>query len=297
VQTNGKKRSDPERQSIYIGGISLGLGKRLTWPDDYFNIYHELSYRNYELHNYASTFSYSTGTSNNLNYTITIGRNSIDAPIYPRNGSEVMLSVQVTPPYSLLNGKDYNTMEPAERYKWIEYHKWKFNTSWFLKLVDNLVLNVRTKYGFLGLYNRDIGIAPFERYYLGGDGLSGFALDGRELIGLRGYSNNSLTPQNSSGYIGGTIFSKYTLEVRYPISLNPMATVYMLGFLEAGKSWLKFREFNPFDVYRSAGLGVRIYLPMFGLLGLDWGYGFDEVPYETGANKGQFHFSINQSID
>ncbi len=296
VQTNGEKKDSPDRQSIVISGASVGLGQRLKWPDDYFNIYYELSYRNYQMTNY-SYFSYSDGTSNNFNGTITISRNSVDAPIYPRSGSEILLSLQVTPPYSLFSDKDYGSLEAADRYKWIEYHKWKFNTSWFMKVAGNLVLNTRTKFGFLGLYNKNIGIAPFERFYLGGDGLSGFALDGRELIGLRGYSNNSVTPMEDGDYIGGTIYNKYTLELRYPISLNPSATVFVLGFMEAGNTWSKFKEFNPFDVKRSAGLGVRIYLPMFGLLGLDWGYGFDPIKGDSDANKGQFHFSINSSID
>jgi outer membrane protein insertion porin family len=176
---------------------------------------------------------------------------------------------------------------------WLEYHKWKLNTSFFTRLAGNLVLNTRTRFGFLGLYNRDLGLSPFERFYLGGDGLAGFSLDGRELIGMRGYGNNTLTPRNSQGqYIGGTIFNKYTMELRYPLSLNPMATIYMLTFLEAGNSWLNFSEFNPFDVKRSAGFGVRLYMPFFGILGLDWGYGFDEIPNNPSANKGQFHFSV-----
>lgn len=296
VQTNGLTKTDEDRESIVISGVSVGLGRRLTWPDDYFTIYYEASFRNYQLTNY-SYFSYTSGSSNNINATVTLSRNSIDAPIYPRSGSEFLFSLQMTPPYSLFSSKDYSTLEASEKYKWIEYHKWKFNTSWFVKLAGNLVLNTRTKFGFLGLYNKNIGIAPFERYYLGGDGLSGFALDGRELIGLRGYSNNSVTPKLDGSYIGGTIYNKYSVELRYPISLNPMATVFVLGFLEAGNTWSKFNNFDPFDVKRSAGLGVRIYLPMFGLLGLDWGYGFDEIPGDPGANKGQFHFSINQSID
>jgi outer membrane protein insertion porin family len=297
VQTNGVKKGDATRQSIIISGASVGIGRQLKWPDDYFSAYAEVSYRNYQLDNYYSSFSYASGTSNNLNFTLSLSRSSTDAPIYPRSGSDLSLSLQFTPYYSIGSNKDYSSMEAAEKYKWIEYHKWKFNASWYIKVAGNLVLNTRTKFGFLGLYNRDIGIAPFERFYLGGDGLSGFALDGRELIGLRGYSNNSLTPKDGNTYIGGTIFNKYSLELRYPISLNPMATVFVLGFVEAGNAWDRFNSFNPFDVKRSAGLGVRIYLPMFGLLGLDWGYGFDEVPTEPGANKGQFHFSINQSID
>jgi len=296
-QTNGLSKSDSNKQAIGIAGASVGLGSRLKWPDDYFTLYHEISYRNYKLKNYYSTFDFTDGTSNNLNYTVTLSRNSIDAPIYPRSGSEVSLMAQLTPPFSLLNGKDYSKMAETDKYQWIEYHKWKLSASVYTKLAGNLVLSVRTKFGFLGSYNKkELGVPPFERFYLGGDGLSGFSLDGRELIALRGYTNNSLTPRNSNGYIGGSIFDKFTVELRYPISLNPMATVYVLGFAEGGNAWDKWKDFNPFDIYRSAGIGVRVFLPMFGILGLDWGYGFDNIP---GVGKGgsQFHFSINQSID
>lgn len=301
VQSDGRKTSDPARAYIKISGASIGLGRRLTVPDDYFTVYHGINFQNYNLKNYYSTFLFSNGNSNNINYNWILGRNSIDAPIFPRSGSEISLSIQLTPPYSLLNGKDYKTMTDAEKYHLLEYHKWKIGASFFTPLLGStarkLVLNTRVRYGFLGYYNSDYGLAPFERFYLGGDGLTGFALDGREIIGLRGYGNNSLTPFNSKGDVGGTIYSKYTFELRYPISLNPMATVYVLGFLEAGNAWERFKDFNPYDVKRSSGLGVRIFLPMFGMLGLDWGYGFDEIPGRPGANKAQFHFSINNSID
>ena len=301
VQTNGYAKDDENRQSIVIEGISFELGQRLKWPDDYFTLYQGINYQVYNIKNYSS-FIFTDGKANNLNYSAVLGRNSIDAPIFPRSGSEISVSLQLTPPYSYANklfgsDKDYAALSDQEKFKWIEYHKWKINTSVFTKLAGNLVMNTRLKFGFLGLYNREIGVSPFERFYLGGDGLSGYSLDGREVVGLRGYGNYTLTPQNSSGYIGGSMYNKYTFELRYPISLNPMATVFALGFFEGGNCWSKFRDFNPFDVKRSAGLGVRIYLPMFGLLGLDWGYGFDEIPGSTGANKGQFHFSINQSID
>jgi outer membrane protein insertion porin family len=296
VQSNGVAKSDATRQSIVIDGISVDLGKRCKWPDDYFTFYQGVSFQRYSLDNFSS-FTMQNGKSNNVNYNVIFGRSSSDAVIYPRLGSELSLSIQATPPYSLFSKKDYSTLTDQDKYKWLEYHKWKFSASWFTKLAGNLVLNTRTKFGFLGYYNPDLGPPPFERFYLGGDGLSGFALDGREIIGMRGYANNSITPMNSTGYIGGTVFNKYTMELRYPVSLNPMATVYVLGFLEAGNAWSQFKDFNPFDVKRSAGLGVRIYLPMFGLLGLDWGYGFDAIPGVPSANKGQFHFSINQSID
>jgi outer membrane protein insertion porin family len=250
------------------------------------------------LDNYSSVFSFSDGYSNNLSYIVSLGRNSIDAPIYPRSGSEIGLSLQLTPPYSYLkNIDDYSALSDQDKYRWLEYHKWKFNASWYANIVENFVASIRFRFGYLGTYNSNIGVSPFERFYLGGDGLSGFALDGRELIGMRGYGNNTLTPRNQAGYVGASIFTKYTAELRYPVSLNPSATIFLLSFVESGNTWLNHKEFNPFKMYKSAGLGVRVFLPMFGMLGLDWGYGFDDVPGSPGANKGQFHFSINQSID
>ncbi|MFZ7115292.1 MAG: outer membrane protein assembly factor BamA [Bacteroidota bacterium] len=297
IQSNGVSKGEANRQSIEITGASVGLGKRLKKPDDYFTNYVEASYQYYVLNNYGGTFLFANGYSNNLSFQESISRNSVDAPIYPRTGSTVSLTLQFTLPYSLFNNVDYKTATDAERYKFIEYHKWKFSSSWFTKLAGNLVLNTKIQYGFLGLYNRNVGASPFERFYLGGDGLSGYALDGREIIALRGYANNSVTPRNANNaQVGGTIFDKYTLELRYPLSLNPSATIYLLAFAEGGNSWLKFNEFNPFSAKRSAGMGVRIYLPVFGLLGLDWGYGFDEIPNDPGVNKGQFHFSIGQQF-
>ena len=297
IQTSGSASDNVGKQSITISGVSLGLGKRLKKPDDYFTIYHEVSYQYYTLQNYGGTFLFSNGTSNNLSFQETISRNSIDAPIYPRTGSQLSFTLQLTPPYSLFNSVDYKTASDAVKYKFIEYHKWKFTSSWFTKLAGNLILNTKIQYGFLGLYNRNLGASPFERFYLGGDGLSGFSLDGREIIALRGYENNSVTPQNSNGaQIGGTIFDKYTFELRYPVSLNPSATIYFLSFAEAGNSWLNFKEFNPFSMKRSLGFGIRIFLPVFGLLGLDYGYGYDDIPNNPGANRGQFHFSIGQQF-
>lgn len=297
LYTNSRPKSDPLRATFIINGVSVGLGKRLKWPDDFFSLYQSLNFQNYILDNYSGVFSFSTGYSNNFNYGVILSRNSIDAPIYPRTGSEVSLSLNVTPPYSLFENKNYSELSDSEKYKWIEYHKWKIKASWFTKLVGNLVLNTRIRFGFLGTYNKELGVTPFERFYLGGDGLSGYNnMDGRELIGMRGYRNNSLTPGYPNS-VGGTIYDKFTLELRYPLSLNPSATIYIMGFLEGGNSWVGFNNFNPFEVYRAAGVGVRIFLPMFGILGLDWGYGIDPVPGVSGANGGQFHFSINQSID
>ncbi len=239
-----------------------------------------------------------TGNYNNISFETILGRNSTSQPIYPRNGSEISVGLEVTPPYSLFSDRDYSDLTDDERYKWIEYYKVKLKAYWYFEFVDKLVLAAKFRFGFLGHYNSELGTTPFERFYLGGSGLSGYALDGREVIALRGYDDNSLTPKNNLGsYVGGTIYNKYTVELRYPISLNPMATIYVLGFVEAGNAWTKFNEFNPFDVKRSAGVGVRIFLPMFGLLGLDWGYGFDNIPGTSIPSKGQIHFIIGQFMD
>jgi outer membrane protein insertion porin family len=301
LYSNGLARSDTNRASFVINGLTVGIGQRLTWPDDYFTLYQGVNLMRYELNNYSQIFRIGTGTGsfNVFNYNIVFGRSSISQPIYPRSGSDFSLSVEATPPYSLFNSKDYTQMDENERYKWVEFYKWKLSTSWYVETVNKLVLATRVRFGFLGDYNSDIGITPFQRFYLGGDGLSGYNnLDGREIIGMRGYGNETITPfYYKDKNIGGNIFTKYTLELRYPFSLNPSATIYGLGFLEAGNSWLGFDSFNPFDVKRSAGLGVRVFLPMFGILGLDWGYGFDKVPGIPSAGGSQFHFSINQSID
>ncbi len=298
TQTNGLTKGDANRSSIMIRGVSAGIGTRLKWPDDYFVFYYNLSYQNYLLDDYDRVFSFSNGSSNNLSTTLSLSRNSTASnPYYPTSGSEISTSLQFTPPYSLLNNKDYSQMEDAQKFNWVEYYKWKVGFSWYTgfgksKTAQKLVLHTRAKFGFLGNYNSQIGDSPFERFYLGGDGLSGFSLDGRELIGMRGYTNNSLSPVD-----GATVYNKYTLELRYPVSLNPMATVFVLGFVEAGNTWSKLSDFNPYDVHRSAGIGARIFLPMFGLLGLDWAYGFDPLLGQSGMAGNQFHFSMNGSID
>jgi len=233
------------------------------------------------------------GIANNLFYRINISRNSIDQPIYPRSGSQVSLSIQATPPYSLLDAEDpnYNEMSDQDKYRWIEYHKWKFTTSWFTKIVGDLVLNTRVGFGYLGSYNTALGSAPLERFYLGGSGLTGFSLDGREIIALRGYDDNTLSPVG-----GASIINKYTLELRYPLSLNPSATIYGLSFIEAGNTWSSFGDYNPFNVYRSGGVGVRVFLPMFGLLGLDYAWRIDDVPDFPNMQKGQLHFTIGANL-
>ncbi|MBR4391208.1 MAG: BamA/TamA family outer membrane protein [Bacteroidales bacterium] len=299
--SNGYSRDDELFGSFRVTGMTLGLGQRLKWPDDYFTLYQGVSYMRYRLKNY-SAFSFGTGNGyyNMISYNFTVGRSSISQPLYPRSGSEVQLSLEITPPVSIFSNKDYSTLSEDERYRWIEMHKWKFKAAWYSELYEKLVLMTRVRFGYMGYYNEDIGPTPFHRFYLGGDGLSasGMIFDSREIIGMRGYKNESVTPgYGNNSMTGGNIFSKYTMELRYPLSLNPTATIYAMGFLEAGNCWLGFDSFNPFDVYRSAGVGIRIYLPMFGLLGFDWGYGFDQVPGASDASGSQFHFSIGGSID
>ena len=276
IQTDGLPKGNDDRSVLKISGASIGLGKRLKWPDDFFQSYNELTFQRYSLDNWAGTFLFSDGYSNNLNFEQTFSRNSVDGFIWIRSGSQLSFTLQLTPPFSLLDkGSDYATASAKEKYKWIEYHKWKFSGSWYKSLGTKFVLFSRTQIGILGFYNSDIGQSPFERFYLGGDGLSGFALDGREIIALRGYNNNTVTPRINGSTVGGTAYNKNTFELRFPVSLNPSATIYTLAFLEAGNNWLGTRNFNPLNLKRSAGVGVRIFLPMFGLLGLDWGYGFD----------------------
>ena len=274
--------------SLAITGATMSLTRRVKWPDDYFIMSQAISYRHYTLNNYTALTSYFIdGHANDLSYSIGFSRNSLDSPIYPRSGSEISVQGFATPPYSVINGKDYSQMEASDKYRWLEYYKINLRGSWMLNLVGDIVLNARFRFGYMGYYNNDIGLSPFGRYYVGGDGLSSWVLDGREVIPLRGYKNASLSPDN-----GASVFDRYTLELRQPIIESASATFYVLGFLEGGNSWATMKEFQPFKVYNSAGLGVRLYMPMFGLIGIDWGYGFD------GINGGsQFHFSIGQSID
>ncbi len=302
IYSNGLPKSDTSRASFVINGITVGLGKRLTWPDDFFTLYQGVNLMLYKLQNYSSIFSVGDGTGNfnNINYEIILGRNSVDQPIYPRRGSDISLGLEVTPPYSLFTpNKDYTSLDDNEKYKWIEYYKWKFKAYWYFELMEKLVFVTKFRFGYLGYYNRDIGVTPFERFYLGGDGLSGYNnYDGREIISMRGYENETITPHYYEDQnIGGNIFTRYTMELRYPLSLNPSSTIYALTFVEAGNSWLGSQGFDPFDMKRSAGFGIRVFLPMFGMLGLDWAYGFDPIYGLPSANGSHFHFSLNQSLD
>ncbi len=296
IQSNGLKKSEAGRRDIKINGFSVTIGQRLKIPDDYFQETTTFSLQQYNLNNFGG-FVFDKGVSYNFNITQSISRNSIDQPIYPRSGSVIQFSVQATPPYSLFNGKNYKGVTANERYEFIEFHKWKFDASYFIKLVGNLVVNTKMQFGFIGFYNKDIGISPFERFKLGGDGLTGYDfLTGSEIIGLRGYPNNSVNPAGFTGQGGNPIFDKFTIELRHPIVNNPSLTVYALTFVEGGNTWSKFNTFNPFEVKRATGVGVRVFLPIFGLLGLDYGYGFDDVPGLLRADRGEFHFSISQAL-
>lgn len=308
IQNTSSYAYQSSSQYFKVTGGSVGIGTRLKWPDDYFTIYNEVSLQYYKLRDWTSGgFLFKTGNSNNFSYKITLGRNSTDQQIYPRVGSNFSFSVQLTPPYSLFKKKDFWIMSPAERinstsseitqeqlarkYKWIEYHKWTGRAQWYTALVQNLVLYANAQFGMLGYYSNNLGFSPFEGFDLGGDGMSGYNLYGRETIGLRGYENSTLTPI-VNGARAANLYDKYTIELRYPLTLKPQAAIYLLTFVEAGNAWSKFDEFDPFNVHRSAGVGARMFLPMLGMLGIDWAYGFDKIPAYPNANKGQFHFVI-----
>jgi outer membrane protein insertion porin family len=297
---NGLVKSNPSYYAYNITGLSFAFSRRLNWPDNYFNLTQTISLQHYNLDNYVLFGKQSNGLYQSYSYTVALGRYSTDAQIYPRAGSELNLSLELTPPYSLLAPDKFAAKSAEDKYRLIEFNQWKFSGAFYQQIVGDLVVMARAKVAFLGKYSKDIEVTPFNRYFMGGDGMSGYsAIDGRQLVGFRGYANESLTPDEgvTSKPAGGTVYSKNTLELRYPLSLNPNSTIFGLLFVEAGNDWSSFEKYTPFDVYRSAGIGVRVFLPMFGLLGLDWGYGFDKVPGMPSANHGQFHFSMNSSID
>ncbi len=276
-------------------GVSVGLGKRLSWPDPYFSFYGELAYQRYGLKNYQA-FVMTDGNANMLSLRLVLARNSTDQPIYPRRGSDISMSLQITPPFSAMDGKNYAdpNMSDQERHRWSEFHKWQFKAQWFQALTpDNkLVLMAKAEMGYLGHYNKN-KISPFERFQVGGDGMSGYTMYGVDIIALRGYEDGSLDPINSNYSIG---YNKYTMEIRYPVILKPSSQIYVLGFLEAGNGFSSWKDFSPWKVKRSAGVGVRLYLPIVGMLGIDWGWGFDPPAGGTKRSGSQFHFVIGQSF-
>ncbi len=297
------KYSDANKALMKIIGASVGLGKRLKWPDDFFLINHSLTYQVYDLHNYqlisvknnkGLTEVFNNGISHNLNYKGTISRNSIDNPIFPTTGSNFSVSVLLTPPYSVFRKSyDNENATVAQRNKLVEYHKWRFDAQWFTPLPYKFVLYAKASFGFMGTYSKKNDVPPFDRYVMGGSELTGYANFNTEPIGLRGYADRSLSQiyENHNG--GSTIFNRYTMELRYPVTTGQAATIYLLAFAEAGKPFNSYKYYNPFELYRSAGAGVKVFLPMLGLLGLDYGWGFDNP---TGVKKGNFHFSIGQAF-
>ena len=275
LSSNGKLRSEDGYAGLSISGVGLGIGKRNKWPDDYFSTYIELGYKYYDVVNDTRFPVFSKGIANDISLQYTIQRSSVSAPTYPQSGSNFTFLSKATLPYSSLTSKDYSLLSPQERYKYLEYYRLKFTAEWFLPLSKDkkLILMSRFGMGYLGAYNKAKGVSPFERYSMGGSGLSGVnQIGGISILALRGYEDQSIS---SAG--GDPIVAKYTIELRYPISLNPQATFFALAFLEGGNTFPTFDKFNPFNVKRTAGIGIRVYLPMFGMLGLDYGLGFDKL--------------------
>ncbi|SFW44726.1 BamA/OMP85 family outer membrane protein [Cellulophaga fucicola] len=322
-----EREVDKDRQ-FSISSISVGLAKRLKWPDDFFVASHSLAYQLYDFKDYnIGLFNFGNGSANSFSYTFGLSRESLaGGKIFPRGGSSFQLKLKATPPYSLFSNKDYKGLKAEsdeiqdarttraltayeqtrleeieeDRFKWLEFYKASFKGDWYTTLTGDLVLRSNAEFGFLGSYNNDIGDVPFERYFVGGDGLGNFTLDGRETIQLRGYENQSLTPviASTNEQEGGVVYNKFSMELRYPITLKPSASIYALGFLEGGNSFSNFNEFNPFEIKRSAGVGLRIFMPAFGLLGIDFGYGFDKdnLPTSTEPSGWQTHFIIGQQF-
>lgn len=285
--------------------VTVGLGRQLKRPDDFFSLSHSLTYQRYNLNNIALFGNgYNNGISNNFTFNTTLSRNSIDNPQFPRSGSAFTLSGSFTPPYSIFRPKDFKP-DAIDRYKFVEYHKWMFDATWYQTVFGKLVLSARAHMGFLGNYAKRAEIGPFERFVLGGSGLAGqgvFAL-AQDIVGLRGYPDRQVYTADNNRAVtagitsqGGVVYNKFVSELRYPISLNPSATIFVLGFVEGGNNWGSYKQFNPFDIKRSAGVGARIFMPAFGLIGIDYGWGFDAIPGVQKANTGQFHFTIGQQI-
>lgn len=308
--TDNSGRNVDKNKSFNITSLSVGWAKRLSVPDDYFVFSQAIGFQYYNLNNYNTRlFTFGDGSSKNLAYTIGLTRNNKGLnPIFPTYGSEFSVTAKLTFPYSLFNGVDYanleNTVEfqnadgtpnqskiDQQKFNWLEYYKIKFRADLYTTVYGNLVFRTLGEFGFLGAYNSAKGLIPFERFFVGGDGLANFALDSREVIQLRGYPNNSLSSQD-----GGTVYNKFSLELRYPITLKSAASIYALTFLEAGNSFDTFREFEPFTLKRSAGFGLRVFMPAFGLLGIDFGYGFDAIPGTTQRNGWETHFIIGQQF-
>lgn len=282
-------------------GATVGLGRRLRWPDDYFQIQNSLSYNLYEVANFGETLGFENGRSNVITFNTVISRSNIDNPQFPKYGSQFTLAINATPPWSAFNRSYYENPElkQEDRYRLVEYHKWMFDLSLFIPLNNKFVVNTRAHLGFIGTYTNATDSGPYERFFLGGNGLNGANnfIIGQDIIALRGYDDNSIVPVDpNTGFRGGTVYNKFVTELRYPISLAPTSTIYVLGFMEAGNAWNQFSRYTPRKLFRSAGFGARIFLPAFGLLGVDWAYGFDSSR-ELGISAGsQIHFTIGQQL-
>jgi outer membrane protein insertion porin family len=303
-----------DNQSLKQSGMTLGLGRRLEWPDNYFTLVNSLGILVYNYKNYFGSSSLpAEGRTYDLSLETTLARNSIDNPMYPTSGSSLSLSLKLTPPFSSWRDPAY-VYDINEKYKWVEMHKWMFDAKFYIKLLGSskpngrsLVLETKAHFGLIGSYNQTLGAGPFGRFLVGGDGLAGgfnsFVL-GQEIIGLRGYENNKVTPplyakrgsQSVTGIEGGVVYNKFGMELRYPVSTGQAATIYGFLFTEAGNNWDNYYEFNPFKLYKSAGVGARIFMPAFGLIGLNWGYGFDTLQNDTKRSGAHFHFTIGQQI-
>jgi outer membrane protein insertion porin family len=290
--------NNDSNESMQVMGISVGLSHRLKWPDQLFTLSYNLSLQRYQLKNWTGGFLFSTGNSNNFSLNVAFGRNSTNHTIYPTQGSSFSLGVQFTPPYSLFVEKNYKELKDIEKYKWIEYHKWHLEGTFFTPLTNDnkLVLMTRANFGYLGYYNKKWGYSPFEGFIVGGGGMSGYVMYGQDIIALRGYEDNSLTPYiYTNNAYNGNVYNKYTVELRYPVIQQPASYIFLLTFLEGGNCWESIDKFNPFDIKRSVGVGVRVHLNIVGTLGLDWGYGLDKLPGKD-MKRGQLHFVMGHSF-
>ena len=291
------------KQKLNVFSASVGLNRLLRWPDDYFSLYTGIQYQSYDFQNYPFQFGNTTeynGSAKNFSFNIGLSRNSAGLdPIFPTQGSNIEASVKFTPPYSLFSDKNYSTMTAVEKYKWLEFYKVKLKGDIYNTVVGKMVLRTSAEMGFLNGYNKELGAPPFERFYVGGTGLMGGRYDGRELVPLRGYENASSTGgdlNDVTPYGGATIYNRFAAELRYPISLNQTAKIFALTFLEGGNAWNSFGKYNPFQLKRSAGFGVRVYMGAFGLIGFDFAYGFDKTLMGTEPSGWKTHFLMNQSL-
>jgi outer membrane protein insertion porin family len=283
-------------ESMQVMGVSVGLSHRLKWPDQLFTLSYNLNIQRYQLRNWTGGFLFSNGNSNNFSLNVAFGRNSTNHTIYPTQGSTFSVGVQFTPPYSLFADRNYKEMKDSEKYKWIEYHKWHIDGTFFTPITSDgkLIVMTRANFGYLGYYNKKWGYSPFEGFIVGGGGMSGYVMYGQDIIALRGYEDNSLTPYRNNAY-NGNVYNKYTLEVRYPVIQQPASYIFLLTFLEGGNCWESIDKFNPFDIKRSVGVGVRVHLNIVGTLGLDWGYGLDKIPGKD-MKRSQLHFVMGHTF-